>query len=363
MRISFLGDIMTGDHQVSFSKDLEAHLAQSDIVIGNLEGPITAARPRQDKRRPLHMDPEVGFFSKPYHLNALILANNHIMDHGIDGLVNTQLYLDHLSISYVGAGINIHEAAKPLILKAEGASICVVAFSHNEGPMATKDTPGPCPLFAYEILFNYLNELKKENDFLVLSYHGGEEFFTVPWVRRQKLFEIFVQAGVDIVFGHHAHAVQGYKKLGCSAIIYGAGNFYMNTPHQLSNPGTELGAIFDVEYTALKSELNIYYIPTYANHLSKRVVMASGHQKEKVEHIITMSRKCLTDPELHSKEWNRQSFKRFKGRYRWVGIVYRLCRFCWTKRELFKRDADLTEKRDRDIAVGAIQHIFSKIYR
>ncbi|MBW1671863.1 MAG: hypothetical protein JRJ40_10790, partial [Deltaproteobacteria bacterium] len=122
-------------------------------------------------------------------------------------------------------------------------------------------------------------------------------------------------------------------------------------------------AIFDVEYTALKSELNIYYIPTYANHLSKRVVMASGHQKEKVEHIITMSRKCLTDPELHSKEWNRQSFKRFKGRYRWVGIVYRLCRFCWTKRELFKRDADLTEKRDRDIAVGAIQHIFSKIYR
>ena len=363
MRISFLGDIMTADHQVSFSKELEDHLAKSDMVIGNLEGPVTTAQPRPDKHKPLHMDPDIGFFGKPHSLNVVILANNHIMDHGIDGLIDTWCYLDRLSIPHVGAGKNILEAAKPLQLTVNGdVRICVVAFCHSEGPMAAKDSPGPCPLFVDEILANYLNRLKKDNDLLIVSYHGGEEFFTIPWVRKKKLFEVFVQFGADIVFGHHAHLVQGFEKIGHSVVIYGAGNFYMNTPYQLSNKGTELGAIFDVTYTPATSNFDLSYIPTYADNLSRMVVIAGGYQKEKVENMITKSCKCLIDPELHSREWNLQSFNRFRGRYGWIGIAYRLCRFCWKRRKFFRSDADLTEKRDYDIAIGAIQHIISKSY-
>ena len=285
------------------------------------------------------MVPAIGFFANPNLLDVAILANNHIMDHGVGGLVDTQHYLDQLPVSYV----------------------CILAFCHNEGPMATENTPGPCPLFTEEILVNRLSELKKENDLLILSYHGGEEFFTVPWSRRRKLFETFVQAGVDIVFGHHAHVVQGFEKLMGAMIIYGAGNFYMNTPYQLLNSGTELGAIFDVTYTPATSSFDLSHIPTYADNLSKRVVIASGHQKEKIESTISKSCKCLIDPELYSQEWNRQSFNRFRGRYGWISIVYRLCRFCLTKRALFKRDAAFTEKRDRDIVIGAVKYVFSKI--
>ena len=360
MRISFIGDIMTGGHQVSFSRELEDHLAQSDIVIGNLEGPVTLAQPRKDKPNPLHMEPTIGFFSSPNLLDVAILANNHIMDHGSEGLIDTRRYLDDLLISYVGAGLNIREASKPLLLKKNGIRICIIAFCHNEGPMAAENTPGPCPLFTEDVLIKNLRQFKKENDLLLLSYHGGEEFFTVPWKRRRNLFKSFIQSGVDIVFGHHAHLVQGYEKIAGAVIIYSAGNFYMNTAYQLSNPGTEYGVVFDVRYNPINSSLNVSYIPTYADHVTQKVIIAKGHRKEQTENIINKSCKCLTEPELYSKEWNCQSFNRFVGRYGWFGTIFRLCRFAWSRRRSLRKSADFLEKRDRDILIGALHHIFSK---
>lgn len=357
MKIAFLGDIMTGVHRVVLAPEISERLAHSDIVIGNLEGPVTDAPARPDKTGALHMNDNITILLKAIARPLLlVLANNHVMDHGMQGLKDTVAFLDRLSVPHAGAGSNLQSALEPAFMTVGDYRVCLVAFCHDEGPMAGPHQPGPAPLPDEALLRKLLHGLKRKCDILIVSYHGGEEFITTPWRHRRELFRLIVDCGADIVYGQHAHVLQGFETIGASPVLYGVGNFFMHTPYQQQNSESALGAIFEVEYDA-DNGADISCVPLCADYTKHAVASAGRREAEIISDVIERSRRSLSDNAFCVQEWNQQAYQRFRGKYGLPGNIWRMYRYCLKKRHIFKRRLNFTEQRDRDILVGAFCHI------
>jgi|SRR5690554_1876380 len=124
------------------------------------------------------------------HLNQLnidcvTLANNHILDYGIESINDTFDVLNNNSISNVGAGKNLTDAANPFVLEKEGVKIALVNFCENEWSIAETDSPGanPMDLIANAQQIKYARELA---DYVIVIVHGGHEYYNLPSPRMQK---------------------------------------------------------------------------------------------------------------------------------------------------------------------------------
>ena len=108
---------------------------------------------------------------KNFKPSLLTLANNHTRDHDVSGLLSTIDVLDRNGISHIGAGKTFEEADKPYIFNEKGKKVCIYTCAEHEFTIIEEDLPGANPFDPYET-YDRLLELKKENDYLVVLYHG-----------------------------------------------------------------------------------------------------------------------------------------------------------------------------------------------
>ena len=195
-----------------------------DLVLGNLETAITAGQDiREDKRynfstseKVLDVFPGKVIFS---------LANNHILDYGPEGLLETIRNLKRKGFRFTGAGANIDEAGEPVIIECKDKKIGFIAAADKVfGIEASKDTPGVFPADT-GLIISKIKQLKTETDIIYLSIHMGKEYIPVPTPAMKKLADDCHEAGSDVVVFHHAHCVSGYTLKDNKATLWGTGNF------------------------------------------------------------------------------------------------------------------------------------------
>lgn len=156
--------------------------------------------------------------------NAVTLANNHFRDYGQHGVETTINELKKNNIDFVGAGLNINEASKPLFKEFKNRTLSIINFCENEFSVATDSRGGSMPL---DIPCNYhqIIEAKQKSDFVLIIVHGGHEGYQLPSPRMKKLYRLLVEFGADAVVNHHQHCYSGYEFYKGKPIIYGLGNF------------------------------------------------------------------------------------------------------------------------------------------
>ena len=135
------------------------------------------------------------FKAKPSSVEGLVyagidivsLANNHTIDYGLEGLINTQNILDEYNILYSGAGANSYEAYQPLIFNSHGLNIAFLASSDRTGQYnnaqpylhAGYNKPGFAYMTPYYIL-QQIEEVSDIADFIIVNMHAGSEYSTSP---------------------------------------------------------------------------------------------------------------------------------------------------------------------------------------
>ncbi len=116
----------------------------------------------------------------------------------------------------------------------------------------TKDQNGCSPSTSSRIqdsfIRSYIKKLKASHDWVVISYHGGEEYTFVPMPSRVSLLNKYKQWGADIIIAHHPHVVQGYLLTNTNAIFYSLGNFIFDIPQHYSFDGTDESVIINIEF-------------------------------------------------------------------------------------------------------------------
>jgi len=209
----------------SIFNDFLPILQESDLNITNLECPLYEGNTPINKSGPnLKGTIAAANALKFGKFDLVTLANNHIMDHGEQGLRSTIGALVQNEISYVGAGMDTFDAERVFYYTHHDITVAVINICENEFGMAGISLAGANGI---DVVRNYyhVTEAKKNADFVILIMHGGHEYYELPSPRVQKLCRFFIDLGVDVVINHHTHCPSGFEKYKEGNIFYGLGNF------------------------------------------------------------------------------------------------------------------------------------------
>ena len=227
----------------------------ADMRIFNLEVPLTDKENPIAKCGPNLVAPTSNVKGiKALNPSLITLANNHILDQGIQGLKSTEGILDSSEIPFVGIGDNLYEASKPYILQRDRLKIGVYACSEHEFSIATENTPGANPFDPLES-FDHIQNLKAKCDYVIVLYHGGKEHYRYPSPYLQKVCRKMAQKGADLVVCQHSHCIGCYEEYEGSAIIYGQGNFLFDYSE------SEFWQDSLLIKVSINDELHVEYIP------------------------------------------------------------------------------------------------------
>jgi poly-gamma-glutamate synthesis protein (capsule biosynthesis protein) len=202
----------------------------------NLETSITRSDARERKGINYRMHPENIGCLRAARIDICVLANNHVLDYGPQGLVETLETLERADIRYVGAGRNRDEAAMPVVQALAGGQHLIIGACGHE----SSGVPDHWAALTGEPGVHVLTDLsdstaadvaarvarhKLPGDIAVLSIHwGGNWGYEVP---RQHInfAHHLVEGGIDIVYGHSSHHVRPIEVYHNRLILYGCGDF------------------------------------------------------------------------------------------------------------------------------------------
>ncbi len=211
--------------------------AKPQLRIVNLETSITRSDDYVPKGINYRMSPENADCLQAAGIDCCVLANNHVLDWGDKGLLETISTLERLRIAYAGAGRNIAEASAPAIFDVNGtARILVIAAAS-----ATSGTPAAWAARAEQAGVHLLKDLsdaaadriaesiqtvRQPGDIVVVSLHWGPNWgYDVTSEECRFAHALIDIAHASIVYGHSSHHPKGIELFQNRLILYGCGDF------------------------------------------------------------------------------------------------------------------------------------------
>lgn len=208
-----------------------------DIRIINLETAVTKSGDYLDGKEVLYrMDPKNIPCIQAAKIDFCSLANNHVLDWGEKGLLETLETLKKAGLLYAGAGRDIAEAEAPAVIETKKGRVVVLSFGSTTSGIppdwaAGKDKPGVNLISDFSEntgrrIRDKITSVKAKGDIVVFSIHwGGNWGYHIAKEHRQFAHRLIDDAGVDIIHGHSSHHVKGIEVYNGKLILYGAGDF------------------------------------------------------------------------------------------------------------------------------------------
>lgn len=199
-----------------------------DLNVANLETTLTKSTGAVPKVFNYKSDPRNVRALVEGNIQVVNLANNHILDFGVEGLKDTLHSLNSAGILHVGAGMNLVEARKPVIVERNGLKIGIIGFTDNEPGWAANDQQPGVNYFNVSQLQKVqyeITQLKPRVDVVIVSLHWGGNWATAPSHEFQAFARALVHSGVNIIHGHSAHIPQGIEMYNDALIMYSTGDF------------------------------------------------------------------------------------------------------------------------------------------
>jgi len=211
---------------LGFYGDLLPIMQETDLAVVNLECILTGDDLQHIVKDGIAIQVPtsaiVGLSIVPFHLACL--ANNHTFDYGVEGLARTQELLERHHIQSVGAGLCAEEAERARIFQFGNTRLAVVNVAEGEEGRSASGGPGVASLDLSR-LRGQLSSLRTQADVLVVVVHAGREHLPIPAPYIQAIYHSLVDAGADLVVGHHPHVPQGIQLYNGTPIAYSLGNF------------------------------------------------------------------------------------------------------------------------------------------
>jgi poly-gamma-glutamate synthesis protein (capsule biosynthesis protein) len=259
------------------------YFRKTDFVVANLENPLTNSVVKTDKAATIKGDPAIAPSLSEVGIDLVTVANNHAMDFGVEGLAETIKVVNESDVLTVGGGMDLESASRPEYVEIEGLRIAVFGFTSSvpTGYAAGPNRPGVAPIRAHSRFFidnmtldeqpgispwvetkvnqndmeyacRRVAEARKETDFVIVNMHWGIPngwcaAFQGPLADyQQPLAHALIDAGADVIVGHHPHTIHGIDKYKHGLIAYSLGNFLFH------GMGEDMGLKLTIAYPPYK---------------------------------------------------------------------------------------------------------------
>jgi poly-gamma-glutamate capsule biosynthesis protein CapA/YwtB (metallophosphatase superfamily) len=238
-------------------------LRRAPIVLGNLEGPFAEKARRQERNFSYRVDVRLASSLSRAGINVVTLANNHLMDCGRSGVLETLDALSNANVFALGAGTNERTAHEPVILHAGKMRIGLLGYYWNRRTAATADRPGSA-MDPPEALAADIGALRERVDRIVVTFHWGVPYERQPSSEDRAKARFAVDCGADAVIGHHPHIVQPFEIYRGCPIFYSVGNFAFGSGNSRAE-----GLLVGLRFEGIKTVADVY--PLYVKNRDPRV--------------------------------------------------------------------------------------------
>ena len=270
VKVYLCGDV--GPRRIEYGEDpktlmaaSKSKLAEADLRFCQLERTLSTLGAKQNYNAntwyaQVHPDNVAALTEVKF--DVVSMAGNHNGDWGYEPIVDTVEMLKRKGIVVVGAGKDLASARKPAIFERKGVKIGFLAYcsilppglaagsskpgvapieisTYYEPPPTARFQPGVPPKVItiakaehVEAMINDVKEAKKQADIVIVSMHYG-----IPWIPgtlaqyQPVISHAALDAGADMLFGHHPHVIKGIEVYKGKVIFYSAGDFAQETPH------------------------------------------------------------------------------------------------------------------------------------
>jgi poly-gamma-glutamate synthesis protein (capsule biosynthesis protein) len=267
--LAFLGDVVPGR---SMELQIERYgagypwagighlLRDADLAVGNLECVLSTRGTALEKQYVIRAHPgavqtliEAGF-------DLVSLANNHALDFGNEALDDTLSALRQANIAVVGAGRTPVDARRAALFDLNGVRVAVLAYAGGYW-QGSADMP-ESDLIAWsdpESVAQDVGAARDQADVVVVVLHAGKEYSRTPSTTQVTLAHAAIDAGADLVVGHHPHVTQTVERYRGALVVYSLGNTLFDIPLQSAMRG-ELLRVFVTHEGLVQAELWPFWI-------------------------------------------------------------------------------------------------------
>ena len=275
--VAAVGDLMINrDEPDSLFEHCRDVLVGADVTFGNCESVYSEAGARNPAARgEIRAHPRNAEALRGAGFDAVTFANNHHLDSGYDAFYRTLEVLGGLEIAVCGAGRDLAAARRPAIVECKGTRIAFLGYSSIlfPGYEAGYGKPGCAPLRAYthyhqieteqpgsqpeirtfvhdedlSALVDDVRRAKDDADVVIVSPHWGVHFSPIVIADYEtEAARAAIDAGADLVLGHHQHILKAVQVYRGKVIFHGLGNFAVDCAHN-AVPGTESPALLEMQ--------------------------------------------------------------------------------------------------------------------
>jgi hypothetical protein len=216
----------------------------------------------------------------------LTLANNHLLDCGREGVLETLAAVEAAGIAPIGAGRDEAAAHQPVIQPAGCGRVGVLGYYWNRRCAATSVLPGSAVSSA-EALEADIARLRRCVDWLVVTLHWGIPYEREPLAEDREIARWAIDCGADLVVGHHPHVMQPFEVYRGRPIFYSLGNFAFGSGNSRAE-----GLLLRARFGAGGSECEVY--PVYVKNRDPRVdyqprVLTGRAAQRALDHLRSLS--------------------------------------------------------------------------
>ena len=297
-------------------------LEDCDLHITNLECPFTRSDAPIEKTGPsLRADPRHIDLLRQARVDLACMANNHIFDYGERGILDTIEVCKQNNIETPGIVNRPDGMDHSLVKEVKGKRIAFVNLCEHEFSVRA---PGLIGANGYDDIeaFYHIRSLRKEVSYLVVLYHGGNEYYPLPNPGLKKTFHYLADLGADAVIGHHTHVLGGYEIYRGKPLVYSLGNFFFPSDNEPEEWYTgmicmlEMGEVVKLNFFPILQCRGGYEIVLPDEPLRKEIM-------EKVEKLSFQ----ISNDETLAEEWDRYTQGQGSGMTRFLLHSSRLERY------------------------------------
>ena len=291
VRMNFVGDIMMARRYeqpggIIPTRGVEAIFAPTkpflgdiaDIIVGNLESPLCNTGTRHPTKPIVFRGSPANVAGLTYAgVDVVTIANNHVIDYGLQGLQQMQGVLSTSNVVFFGAGANSYEACRPAFYSKSGVCVAFLGLSDRTGQYdnyqpfldAGFNKPGFANLTPFD-LARQIDTVRNVADLVVVEMHSGAEYsfaptmakpgspvvdpegdedyspsFVTPLLTDIQTREYAIDQGADLVICHHPHVAHGFEVYRRKLIAHSLGNFVFDLDYPETMPTVILNACID----------------------------------------------------------------------------------------------------------------------
>ena len=278
--VIFTGDILLdrgvrrviNQHGVDplFSDGIDYVFRSAQVVVGNLECPATKIDAPVFKQYIFRGEPEWLEALKRHGITHLNLANNHSIDQGREGLIDTYQNILAAGMTPLGAGENMQQAAAPVLLASAPRKVWLVPSLRlaleNYAYLPDKPCVSQEPM---DSLLQRVFRLRQTDStaVIIVSLHWGGEHTLEPVPRQRHDAHMLIRAGADVLICHHTHTLQTIEDYHGHKIYYSIGNFIFDPTKALNAKA----CMVRLRITNEKDDLQVETIPVEIQHCVPRL--------------------------------------------------------------------------------------------